>query len=332
MLYVTNISAEDRLTLENIHRHHPSHAPRIRAHAILLSDAGFTLNEISATFDVCRQTVAIWLKNWDAGGPGALLDKPRSGRPSKLSKDIKQAVIGLIHEAPRSLKTVLAQLTEKWSIVVSCSTLKRLCKQAKLCWKRVRKSLRAKRDPNLFAQSQQQLAELAEQAKQEQIDLVYFDESGFTLEPCIPYAWQFVGKTIEVPCAKSNRLNVLGFMNKNGTFQSWVFEQSVTSAVVVACIDAFAQTLKRATVLVIDNAPIHTSHEFKDNIDCWQQQGLTIVPIAPYSPELNLIEILWRKIKYEWMPFSAYSSFLSLKQNLFDILANIGKSYFIEFV
>ncbi|MDD5277951.1 MAG: helix-turn-helix domain-containing protein [Methylovulum sp.] len=60
------------------------------------------------------------------------MDKPRSGRPSKLSKDIKQAVIGLIHEAPRSLKTVLAQLTEKWSIVVSCSTLKRLCKQAKL--------------------------------------------------------------------------------------------------------------------------------------------------------------------------------------------------------
>jgi len=29
--------------------------------------------------------------------------------------------------------------------------------------------------------------------------------------------------------------------------------------------------------------------------------------------------------------FSAYDSFLSLKQNLFHILANIGKSYFIEF-
>ncbi|MDD5277719.1 MAG: hypothetical protein PHR16_16755 [Methylovulum sp.] len=39
----------------------------------------------------------------------------------------------------------------------------------------------------------------------------------------------------------------------------------------------------------------------------------------------------WWKIKYEWMPFSAYRSFLSLKQNLFDILANIGKDYCIEF-
>ena len=83
--------------------------------------------------------------------------------------------------------------------------------------------------------------------------------------------------------------------------------------------------------LIIDNAPVHTSHEFQDNIVRWQKQGLTIVPIAPYSPELNIIEILWRKIKYEWMPFSAYESFQNLKKCLFDILANIGKSYTIEF-
>ena len=331
MLYVKDISAEDRQILEDMHRNHSLRAPRIRAHAVLMSDAGFSLNELSITFGVCRQTAATWLKDWEAGGASALLDKPRSGCPRKLSKDIEQDVIDLIKESPRSLNTVLAQLSEKWRIALSCSTLKRLCKQAKLCWKRVRKSLRAKRDPDLFAQSQHQLAALTEQAKQQQIDLVYFDESGFTLEPCIPYAWQPVGETIEVPCAKSKRINVLGFMNKKGAFQSWVFEQSITSAVVVACIDNFAESLKRPTSLVIDNAPTHTSHEFKDNIDRWRQLGLTIVPIAPYSPELNLIEILWRKIKYEWMPFSAYNSFLSLKQNLFDILSNIGKSYSIEF-
>ena len=120
-------------------------------------------------------------------------------------------------------------------------------------------------------------------------------------------------------------------MSKDCDFQSMVFEGSITSAVVVVCIERFIKSLKRQTALVIDNAAIHTSNAFKSNIEKWAQQGLTIVPIAPYSPELNLTEILWRKIKYEWMPFSAYDSFLSLKQNLFHILANIGKSYFIEF-
>jgi transposase len=54
--------------------------------------------------------------------------------------------------------------------------------------------------------------------------------------------------------------------------------------------------------------------------------GLSIVHIAPYSPELNIIEIVWRKIKFEWMPFSAYTSFKNLKESLYEILVSIGKS------
>jgi len=289
------------------------------------------LKELLSIFNICRQTAATWLHSWDKQGICGLLDSLRSGRPNKLSAENQYKAIELVKECPRTLKTVLAQLAEFTGVSVSCSPLKRLCKKARLCWKRVRKSLKAKRDPDLFAKSQQQLLALAKQAEQKQIDLYFFDESGFTLEPCVPYAWQPIGEHIELPCSRSKRLNVLGFMSKACDFQSMVFEGSITSAVVVACIDQFVTTLKRETVLVIDNAPTHTSAEFKDNIASWKEQGLTIVAIAPYSPELNLIEILWRKIKYEWMPFSAYSSFQSLEDNLFDILANIGKSYFIEF-
>ena len=56
-----------------------------------------------------------------------------------------------------------------------------------------------------------------------------------------------------------------------------------------------------------------------------------IVPIAAYSPELNIIEIAWRKIKYEWMPFLAYESYESLKHGLYEILAGIGLKYKIQF-
>lgn len=303
----------------------------MRAHAVLLSHRGFNLKKLSAFFNICRQTAATWLNSWEEEGVNGLLDAPRCGRPSKIIPESKQELIELVKKSPRSLKSVLAQLFEKFGVEVSTATLKRLCKQAGLCWKRVRRSLKSKRDPGLFAKSQQELAELTQQAEQKLIDLYYFDESGFTLTPCIPYAWQPIGQTIEVPSAKSKRLNVLGFMNKACDFQSFVFEGSITTAVVVACINRFVATLKLPTYLVIDNAPIHTSAEFQENIETWKQQGLTIVPIAPYSPELNLIEILWRKIKYEWLPFSAYESFQSLEENLFDILANVGKTYRIEF-
>ncbi|HLF67073.1 MAG TPA: IS630 family transposase [Gammaproteobacteria bacterium] len=331
MLFVNPLSPEEIQTLEAMHKNHPCHPPRIRAHAVLLSHNGFKLSKIAGFYGVCRQTAATWLHAWEDDGICGLLDEPRSGRPRILCGEAEASALVYVNQSPRSLKKVLAELMENLGVTASLSTLKRICKRAGLSWKRVRKSLRSKRDPDLFEQSRQQLAELIEKSQQQEIDLFYFDESGFTLEPCVPYAWQPRGETLEVPCAKSKRLNVLGFVNRECSFTSIVFEGAVTSAVVVASIDHFISNLRRGAALILDNASIHTSAEFQENIDRWKEQGLTIVPIAPYSPELNIIEIVWRKIKYEWIPFSAYESFQSLKDCLFDILANIGKSYIIEF-
>lgn len=191
--------------------------------------------------------------------------------------------------------------------------------------------MRSKRNEAVFQRSKAQVAALILQEKNKELDLYYFDESGFSLTPCIPYAWQKIGEVIEIPSSRSKQFNVLGFVNRNCQFESIVVEGSVTTAVVIACIDDFASKLKQPTVLLVDNAPTHTSNAFKAQIDRWRKQGLTIVPISPYSPELNIIEIVWRKIKYEWLPFSAYESIDALRESLFEVLANIGGKYQIDF-
>ena len=239
----------------------------------------------------------------------------------------------MIENSPRSLKCVLDEIENQLGVKITLSTLKRLCKRAKLSWKRVRKSLKNKRDPEQFKKSVKMIEGLIAQEDSGDINLYFFDESGFTLEPCVPYAWQPVNETIELPSSKSKRLNVLGFVNRDCQFESFVFEGSVNTSAVVACFDEFAKSIKKETTIIIDNAPTHTSKEFTGNIEKWKKQGLNIEPIAPYSPELNIIEIVWRKIKYEWLPFSAYHSYDSLKSSLFDILKDIGinKHYTIQF-
>jgi hypothetical protein len=77
---------------------------------------------------------------------------------------------------------------------------------------------------------------------------------------------------MEVFSAKSRRLNVLGFMDRDCQFHSFVFQDTITSAVVIACIDAFAKSLQKPTSLVIDNASIHTSKEFLAKIEKWKEQ------------------------------------------------------------
>jgi len=110
-----------------------------------------------------------------------------------------------------------------------------------------------------------------------------------------------------------------------------MFEQSTYSGVVIACFDAFCQTIKKKTVVVLDNASIHTSEAFEDRMPSWKKKGLILKYLSAYSPELNLIEIFWRQIKYCWLPFSAYQCLNAMIEALKNILSNIGSKYQITF-
>jgi len=198
-------------------------------------------------------------------------------------------------------------------------------------WKRIRKSLKSKRNEQEFAECSWEIDDLQEKADAGLIDLRYFDIAGVNLDPVIPYAWHLERTTIEIDAARSKRLNILGFMNTNNDFDSYVFEGSIDSQLVIECFNIFCETINKKTVVVLDNAPIHTSDEFEEYIDIWKKKGLFIKFLPDYSPELNLIEILWRKLKYEWLPFSAYISMTSLREALVDVLAGIGSKYQISF-
>ncbi len=151
------------------------------------------------------------------------------------------------------------------------------------------------------------------------------------MDPSIPYAWQPQGETIEIPAGKGQRLNVLGFFTTDNDLTPFCVEGSVTTDTVIGCFDLFCQTITRKTMIIIDNAPIHTSQAFQEKRDAWEQMGLFLYFLPGYSPELNLIEILWRFIKYQWLPFSAYLNFRTLVEAVEDILMKVGAKYKIAF-
>jgi hypothetical protein len=64
----------------------------------------------------------------------------------------------------------------------------------------------------------------------------------------------------------------------------------------------------------------------------WQQRNIEIFQLLSYSPQLNLIEILWRFIKYEWIEISAYRNWQSLVQYVEKVLKELGTKYVINFV
>jgi len=329
--YVQPLLDTQRALLKHTMTHDPAPRARTRAHSLLLSAEGMTIKEITKIYQVDRDTVSTWIRKWERDGPASLHDQPRSGRPPKLTLEEQTLAIAYIKEEPRSLKQVVERLTQKTAKRLSMSSLKRLAKRARLRWKRVRKSLKSLRDPVAFARCQRDLEALQKQEDQGSIALYYFDEAGFALDPSIPYAWQESGSIIELPAMKYGRMNVLGFMNRKNDLHTYMFEQSIHTGVVIACFDAFCKTIKQKTVVILDNASIHTSEEFEDRIPRWKKQGLIIKYLPTYSPELNLIEILWRRIKYDWLPFSAYQCLNAMIEALENILSKVGSKYQITF-
>lgn len=163
------------------------------------------------------------------------------------------------------------------------------------------------------------------------IKLYFADESRFSMNPYLPSAWQKKGKTIGIIPDKSTGINVFGLLSRNMDFHPYTTKQTITSALTIGFIDDFSKNIKEPSVIILDNAAIHHSQEFEEQIERWQEQDLFIFYLPRYSPHLNIIETLWRKIKYEWLKPHHYLGSNSFFANLEIILLNIGTVFKINF-
>ena len=121
------------------------------------------------------------------------------------------------------------------------------------------------------------------------LNVYYGDQSGFSLTPCLPYGWQPKGEYVRICPKKGKRLNVFGLLSKDNDLQVYSTNGTVSSDLMIAFLDDFAQQIKQKTVVVLDNAAIHQSDEFQEQIAIWEEQDLFIFFLPTYSPHLNLI-------------------------------------------
>ena len=163
-------------------------------------------------------------------------------------------------------------------------------------------------------------------------DVYYYDESRFSLVSNVPRAWQGPGEPIALEATRGPGLNVAGFLRHDGTdLHTYSTTESLKSVNIILFFNDFAQQLTQPTVVVLDNASTHTSAAFKAQIPVWEEQGLTLFYLPPYSPERNRIEILWRCCKHQWLPPKAYQNFAALKHELRTLLNTVGYECKIEF-
>jgi transposase len=101
----------------------PSKEARVfrRAQAVREVVTGQTVKAVSSTFHFTNSALRKWVQRFAREGTGGLLDRPRSGRPAKMTGEIETRLNHLIDQDPlqhgsihsqwncRELATVLSQ-------------------------------------------------------------------------------------------------------------------------------------------------------------------------------------------------------------------------------
>jgi transposase len=208
-------------------------------------------------------------------------------------------------------------------------------KAAGYVFRRIRQTLRSKRDQIAVERAYKELLRLHALERSGKLVIGYLDEVGFSLQSVVPYGWQRPESQLGCQTGSHHRrINAIGLLQVNCEFDSYIFEESITGDVVVACIDRFIEHLRKETdlpiVIVLDNASIHTK-PLEPHLKRWKKQGVRLKYLPKYSPELNIIEILWRHIKYYWLPLNATESWEKLVAAVEDVLSQIGEKYQITF-
>jgi len=189
-----------------------------------------------------------------------------------------------------------------------------------------------KHTPNadVYALKHEVLADLEALSEQGQIDLLYGDESRVSLQPCVPYGWQFAGEQVVMPSEQGGGVNCLALISRTSHCQSFLTRGVITAEWLSEQLDSVSRSLRRLTVLVLDNARVHAK-AVRERGAFWQERGLFVWFLPTYSPHLNIAEVLWRKLKYEWLRPEDYADEDTLRYAVWQSLKAVGRALTIKF-
>jgi transposase len=195
----------------------------------------------------------------------------------------------------------------------------------------LRRRAKGEEDPEVAGLKREILSELERLPEARQIDLYYGDEAAVSMEPCVPYGWQFRDEQVSMPGEPGEGVSCFALLTRDNRALMETTRESITAHFIFEQFERLSLGLRRLTVVVLDNARVHRAQVIKERVEVWQRRGLYLFYLRGYSPPLNIVETLWRKLKYEWLTPSDYETRETLSYGVGRALKAVGESLFIRF-
>jgi len=190
----------------------------------------------------------------------------------------------------------------------------------------------AKADPEKQEQwLENTLTPAIELAKQGQAHLLFMDAAHMVLAPFLCWLWCFSRVFIKAPAGRK-RVNVLGAVNALTQHIHFTTKHTYINAV------AIVEFLHQVRLYYLDFKPIYIVLDNARYQHCnWVKEvalqlNIKLLFMPPYSPNLNIIERLWRFLKKKCLYAQYYETFDEFKNAIVNTLnkANSDIQYIDE--
>jgi len=138
--------------------------------------------------------------------------------------------------------------------------------------------------------------------------LFYADESQVSEQGYVPYGWQFKDEQVCIEVSRASAINCFALLSKDNRIIYKTTKETITAAFITCHLDELSLSSCKPTVVVMDNGKVHTAAKLKACLNTWQNRGLYLFYLPPYSPHLNITERLWKELKARWIRPQGYKS------------------------
>lgn len=319
-----NLSADTKDRLMDLHQNHIHHIIRQRAHVLLLRSESILNDKISNITGLSEPTIIDYVHQYlGKGEPWVTTLNFR--KPVSELQSFDEEIKAYFETNPVStVSQACEEVSKLTGVTLKNTQMRAYLKKLGIKWRKVG-GIPAKVD--IEAQQKfhdEKLQPRLEEAKAGKRSVYFMDAAHFVMGAFLGYLWSFTRIFVRTPSGRQ-RFNVLGALNAITKKLEMVTNDSyITSIQVCALLKKLAESATLPITVVLDNARYQKCALV---MELAQKLGIELLWLPSYSPNLNLIERLWKLTKKECLNSKYYTNFSLFSGAISAFLTSMDRTH-----
>src|SRR3990167_2080942 len=316
------LSKDELATLRRAHKSEYYKRSAYKINAVILLGSGWTLEEVKDALLIDNETLRSYVKKYQVGGLPELLKVDYKGSQPQLSVS---AIDHLCHVLNTQIflttQSVIEYVSIKFGVTYSQSGMRDLLHRLGYEYK---KPKLVPGNPDHEAQEifADQYTEFMLN-KPYNIEVLFADAVHPQHNTMAAYGWIKRGEKREIQTTTGReRLNLHGAINAETLEVTIIESETVDDASTIQLLEILEEKypLALSILIILDNARYHYSRKVQEFL---QNSRIKLIFLPSYSPNLNLIERLWKFFKKKVLYNKYYENLEDFRKACIEFFKNI---------